>query len=393
MIAVLPFANKSEIEDQAYFAGGLTDDIIIELTKVPGLRVISRETTSIIREESPNIRELAQDLDTRYVLQGSIRRAQGRVRIVATLTDAPTGELVWGNRYDAELDEIFGVQDEITEKIAGVLSLKLSPADRENLMRPEPANLQAYESFLRGHDLFFRFSREDTYQARTLFELARTLDPDFARVYAMLAWTHAFEFNNGWSDTPEQTLDRALALAEKAISLNDRLAVAYFVRGLVHRERREYVEALAEAQKAIDINPNYANGYVMLATILYYAGRPEDGLKMIEKAERVNPIHPSNYPFHKGQALFILRRYDEAIETFERGLVQNPTSQHLRVWLVASYVQAGRMEDAEWEADQILMEDAAFALGRLAQIFPFKDPADLERLNVALAKVGFEDRW
>lgn len=131
----------------------------------------------------------------------------------------------------------------------------------------------------------------------------------------------------------------------------------------------------------------------MLATLFYYTGKPEEGLAMIEKAEKVNPVYPSNYPFHKGQALFILKRYDEVIETLEKGLAQNPTSQRLRVWLAAAYAQAGRTEDAEWEAEQILLSDPNFRLGPLTHIFPFKDPADLEQFNVALRKVGFEDRW
>jgi tetratricopeptide (TPR) repeat protein len=165
------------------------------------------------------------------------------------------------------------------------------------------------------------------------------------------------------------------------------------VRGLVFRERRQYIDALADAEKAITLDASYANGYILLSTILYYAGRPADGLAMIEKAEKINPLHPSNYPFHKGQALFILRRYDEAIDAFRKGLAQNPTSQRLHVWLAATYAQVGRMEEAQWEADQVLMADPDIKLSRLFQIFPFKDPAELEHFNRALRKVGFEDRW
>lgn len=392
-IAVLPFANKSEAADHPWFAEGLTDDIIVELTKLPRLRVISRETTATIREEAPDLRELAALLKARYVLQGSVRRAENRVRISATLIEAATGQHVWGDRYDGDLADIFMLQDTITEKIAAALELKLSPADRENLARPETADLQAYDLFLQGRDRFFRFSRESTYRARDLYEQALARDPGFARVYAMLAWTHAFEYNNGWTDKPEHKLDQALELANRAVALDDRLPVAYFVKALVYRERHQYEAALAETQRAIDIDPSYANAYIMLSTLLYYTGEPEEGLAMIEMAERVNPAHPSNYPFHKGQALFILKRYDEAIETLEKGLTQNPTSQRLRVWLAVSYAQAGRTDDAEWEAEQILAADPDFRLGRLLQIFPFKESADLEHFNTALRKIGLDDRW
>jgi len=291
------------------------------------------------------------------------------------------------------LIDVFSLQDKITEKIVSALSLKLSPSAQENLRRPETTDLEAYELFLRGRAQFLRFSKNNAFASRRYFEMAVTRDPRFARAHAMLAWTYAFEYTNGWSNAPKQTLAHALELANKAIALNDKLPVAYFVRGLIHRERHEYIAALAEAQRAIEVDPNYANGYIMLATILYYAGRPKDGLAMVEKAEMINPVHPSNYPFHKGQALFILKRYDEAIETFTKGLRQNPTSQRLRVWLAASLAQAGQIEEAQWQAQQALAEDPDFKLSRLAQAFPFKDPADREHFNGALRKVGLEDRW
>lgn len=392
-IAVLPFTNKSESNEQAFFADGITDDIITELTKVPGLLVISRDSTFNYRDRSPNLRKLARTLRVRYILQGSIRRSQDTVRINANLIEASSGRHIWGDRYDGNLADVFTFQDKITQKIVAALSLQLSAADQENLMRPETADLGAYELFLRGRDLFLRFSKENTYGARGLFEKALARDPKFARAYAMLAWTYAFEYTNGWSKTPEQTLSRSLDLADKALAINDRLPIAYFTKGLVFRARREYIEALAEAQKAINIDPNYANGYVLLATVLYYAGRPKEGLKMIEKAENINPVHPSNYPFHKGQALFILKRYDEAIKAFKNGLKQNPTSQRLRVWLAAAYAQVGQMEEAQWEAVQVLAEDPHFKLGRLPELFPFKDPEDLNHFNAALRKVGFENRW
>lgn len=392
-IAVLPFANKSGIEDQQYFADGITDDIIAELTKISGLLVLARESTFNFRDEVPDVQNLARDLQARFFLHGSVRRAQDKVRINATLIDATTGQLVWGERYDGELTDVFSLQDRITEEIVAALSLRLSPSEREDLARTDTSDLEAYEYFLRGRDLFFRFSRDDTYRAKEFYQRALARDPAFTRAWAMLAWAHSFEYTNGWSDAPEETLQQALELANKAIALDERLPVAYFVRGLVFREQRDYVGALADAEKAIALDSSYANGYVLLSTILYYAGRPEDGLAMIERAEKINPLHPSNYPFHKGQALFILHRYDEAIEAFRKGLRQNPTSQRLRVWLAATYAEAGRMEEARWQADQILMDDPEIRLSRLFQLFPFKDPADLEHFNQALRKVGFEDRW
>lgn len=392
-VAVLPFLNRSDIADQDYFAEGLTDDIITELTKVPGLMIIARESTVNYRDQSPKLEALARELNVRYVLQGSVRRSHDRVRINANLIEASSGRHLWGDRYDGELTDVFVLQDRITEQIAAALSLTLSPADRENLTRQETADLKAYELFLRGRTLFFRFSRQDTYRARELFGQSLVRDPKFARARAMLAWTHAFEYTNGWSENPAETLDRALELANRAIELDNRLPVANFVKGLVYREKRDYAAAMAEAQRAVELDPNYANAYVLMATLLYYAGRPQEGLGMIARAEKINPVHPSNYPFHKAQALFILKRYDEAIDTLREGLAQNPTSQRMRVWLAASYAQAGRLEDAQWETETLLAQDPNLRLSRLFHIFPFKDPADLENFNSALRKVGIDDRW
>lgn len=392
-IAVLPFTDKSESKDQQYFADGITDDIITELTKVPGLLVISRDSSFNYRGEAPNLHKLARHFKVSYVLQGSVRRSADKVRINASLIEPSTGQNLWGDRYDGKLVDVFSLQDKITEKIVTALSLKLNPADLAKVKRTDTADVQAYELFLKGRDVFQRFSREDTYAAQDLFKQALALDQNFAKAYAMLAWTYAFEYTNGWSNTPEKTLATSLEMANKALSLDDGLPVAYFVKVLVYRERREYAKALVLAQKAIELNPNYANGYIILATILYYTGQAQEGLSMIEKAERINPMHPSNYPFHKGQALFILKRYDEAIEAFNKGLEQNPTSQRLRVWLAVTYAQAGEMEDAKWEAEQLLDEDPDFKLSQLLHVFPFQDLADLEHFNIALRKLGFEDRW
>jgi TolB-like protein/Flp pilus assembly protein TadD len=389
-IAVLPFDNLSGDIEQQYFSDGMTDDLITDLSKVPGLTVIARTSSFSYRSKSEDIRAIAQALDARYVVEGSVRRANDTVRINAQLIDAQTGLHVWAERYDAAVDDIFSLQDRITRQIVEALAIQVSSADLETLTKRDTGNLKAYDLFLQGSETFQRFSKDDTFLARGYFEQALELDPAFARAYAMLAWTYVFEYTNGWSDSPTETLQRGLDLANESISLNDQLPVAYFVRGLVHRERREYVEALAEAQRAIEIDPNYANGHVLLSTILYYAGRAEEGLRLLDKASRLNPHPPSNYPFHRGQALFILERYEEAIEAFQKGLAQNPASQRMRVWLAASYVQVDRLADAEWEASEILTADPEFSPSHLVAIFPFQNPADLERFNTALRKAGFE---
>lgn len=387
-IVVLPFENLGNDPAQQYFADGFTDDLITDLTKISSLFVISRDSSFAYRNETPVIHQVAKELKVRYVLHGSVRRAGGRVRINAQLTDTVTGKQLWAERYDSDLDDLFGLQDQINQKIVSALSLTLSQAERQRLALQDTNNIAAYENFLQGEEMFYRYSRLSNLEARKRFEKAVKLDPKFARAYTMLAWTHTFDFMNGWSEAPEQSLARGEQLASEALRLNADLPLAYFVRGLVHRERGDYVKALVEAEKAVALDPNYANGHVLHATLLYYAGRPKEGLERMKKAVQLNPYHPSNYPFHVGQAYFVLGQYEQAVDEFKKGLASNPTSERLHVWLAAAYARSGQLSEAQWEMDQVLTANPDFSLERISQAFPFKDPSDLERFVGGLRLAG-----
>jgi adenylate cyclase len=391
-IAVLPFDNLGDDPEQEYFADGVTDDIITNLTKIAGLVVISRDSTFNYKGASVDPRELGQTLGSDYILEGSVRRSGKQLRINVQLIDASTGGNLWAERYDAPLGDVFALQDEIATKVSALLAVKLTQFERETLGSGQTSNLEAYDHFLHGRSRFFLYAgREENGTARDFYQKALEIDPEYARAYAMLAWSYWFDFVNGWSNDPQRTLDRALALANKATSLDDALPVAHFVRGLIHREKGEYGQALGEAKRAIAIDPSYANAFVLLATVYYYTGDPEKGLEQMQKAIRLNPHHPHNYPFHLGQAYFVLHRYDEAIAAFQRGLEQHPNSERLRIWLAAAYAQAGKIDEAKWEAEQLLVDDPEFSVGRIERVFPFSDPKDLEHFLDGLRKAGLSD--
>lgn len=204
----------------------------------------------------------------------------------------------------------------------------------------------------------------------------------------MLAWTYAYDAMNGWGADREATLHRALGLAHKTVSLNEALPVAYFVTGLAWREPGKYIKALVEAENAIRYDPGYTNAHLLLVTLLLAGGRPQEGLERIRKAMFINPHHPYNYTLHPGQALYVLGRYEEAVTAFEEGLASNPAPQRLHVWVAAAYAQAGHVESARWEAEQILTTDPNFSLKRVEGTLPFKDPADRERVPEGLRKAG-----
>ncbi len=388
-IAVLPFDNLSGDPAQEYFADGMTDDLITRLARNPGLLVIARDSSFFYKGRPIDIREVAEKLKVRYILHGSIRRTGEEIGFNAQLIDANTGRHLWAERYNGLLGNVFDLQDDVVGNIVSALSIKGGMHESPGARRQETGSSAAYEYFLHGRNRFFLYaSKDDNRKARELYQRAIELDPDFALAYAMFAWTYAFEAMNGWSDVREDSLAHARALANRAVEIDKELPVAYFVMGLVYRERGEYMKALVEAEKAIAIDPNYANAHVLLATLLYYAGRPQEGLERIKKAMQLNPHHPYNYPFHLGQVYFILGRYQEAIEALEQGLESNPSSERMRVWLAAAYAQHGREDDAKWEAEQVLALNPDFSLQRIRQAFPFKDPADIERLLDGLHKAG-----
>lgn len=388
-IAVLPFNNLGGDSAQEYFVDGMTDDLITELAKNPGLFVIARDSTFIYKNHTMDVRQIARELGVRFILSGSVRQAEDRLRLNAQLINADDGRIVWADSYNGKLKNVFSLQDKITDNIITSLAIGLHTPAALLGSDDKPINIEAYDYFLHGRNRFFRYaSKQDNQKARELYERAIALDNDYAVAYAMLAWTYAFDAMNGWSDDRNASLEQALDYANQALSRNEALPVAYFVTGLVYREFGQYERAKGEAEKSLMYDPSYANAYVLLATLLYYTGHAEAGLEKIKLAMRLNPHHPYNYPFHLGQAYFILQRYDEAIDAFGQGLDSNPSSERMHVWLAAAYIKANRPEDAKWEAEQVLAINPDFDIEKIKQAFPFNDPNDLERFLSAIRLAG-----
>lgn len=387
-IAVLPLENLGDDSKQQYFVDGLTNDLTTDLTKFPGLLVISRDSSFFYKDHKRDALVAAHELGVDYVLHGSIRRSGDRLRVNIILSKTRSDEHIWADRFEGNLANLFGLQDQINREIVSALALRVTPAEQQHLVQRGTENLKAYDLYLRGTDQFFRYARNSNLEARKYFTSATELDPGFGRAYAMLGWTHVFDFMNGWSKQPEQSLTLGEQYASRALTIDARLPVAYFVRGLAYRERGEYIKAMVESEKAVALDPNYANGHVLHATLLYYAGNPEEGLKEMLKAARLNPHHPHNYPFHIGQAYFVLARYPEAIKAFSEGLASNPLSERLRVWLAAAYAMNGDLDEAQWQMEQIALSNPEFSIDKQAKAFPFKNEADLQRFVSALKRAA-----
>jgi len=388
-IVVLPFVSFSTSNNHDPWAEGLTDDLTTALAQIPELLVIARDSAFVYRGQKFDHRDIGSRLKVRYALRGTIRKIEQRLRINVQLLDTKDGKHIWADQYEGPNSRIYELQDEIVRKIVSSLADRIGTNINQETVLARTNSPAAYEAFLLGRQHFYKYlNKSENQKARAFFNVALKHDWNFATAHAMLAWTYAFDAMNGWSDDRSASLKTAQQIAQRAIAIDPRVPLSYFVTGLVFREQKEYVKALVEAEKAISYEPNYANAHVLLATLLYYAGRPEESVERLQKAIRLNPHHPFNYTFHLGQAYYTLRRYELAVATFQKGIASNPESERLHVWLAASLAQAGRLEDAAWEVDQILVLNPEFKLLNLTEAFPYKDPADQEHFLAGLRKAG-----
>lgn len=390
-IAVLPFDDLSRDPGQTYFSDGITEDLITDLSQISELSVTSRHAAFQYKDRPVTPQQVARDLGVRYVLEGSVRRAGGRVRINAQLIDAASGYHLWAERYDRVLEDIFDLQDEIARAIVDALKVRLTPPERAGIARRYTENLEAYDLFLQAREshLLGR-SKEAAARARRALEHAIRLDPRFAAAHALLAENCRQEWTFGWRED-DGILDQALELARRAVALDDKLSTAQMLLGWVHLWRKEHDQAIAAAQRAVEVDPGNAEAWVRLGHILDFAGRPEDGLPLIEKGMRLDPHHPFLYPFWQGHAHHSLQRYDEAIAAYQRAVNRNPDFVAVRQQLAAAYAQLGRLEEARSEATQVRRLNPSFSIRRHAQKVPHKDQAVLARFVDGLRQAGLPE--
>ena len=388
-IAVLPFDNLSGDPGQEYFSDGITEDLITDLSKISGLFVIARNSVFIYKQKAVKIAEVGRELGVRYVLEGSVRKANGRVRITAQLVDATTEGHLWAERYDRDLNDIFALQDEVTQKIVTALAVKLTEDEQRRLMRQYTDNIEAYDYYLRGFEYFSRQTKEANVQARQMHQKAIDLDPKFAAAYALLGLTHSQDWTMGWSQDP-QSLEHAFELAQRAIALDESLPLGYSILGEVYLWKKQHEKAIAAQKKVIALNPNDADGIAGLGGILDWAGRPEEAIALVKKAMRLNPMYPLEYLWNLGHAYYLTRRYEEAIETFKRAIDRSPDYMPAHAYLAATYSELGRMEEARVEAAEFNRLSPQTSIKKWKRRLPYKDQAVLDRAFSSWRKAGMK---
>jgi adenylate cyclase len=336
-IVVLPFDNMSSDPQQDYFSNGITEVLTSDLSRLSGLFVIARNTAFTYKNKATNVQDIGKELGVRYVLEGSVQKANDQVRIVAQLIDATTNAHLWSQRYDRPLTDIFALQDEIVQKIVTTLKLQIALTEQGFIVRKRTDNLEAYDYLLRGIDPLFRYTQEANIQARQMFEKAIALDPQYAEAHVWLGWTYYLEWMFRWRMDP-QSLERALALAQQAIALDDSLPRAHSLLANVYAVKQHYDQALAESERAIALDPNNADSYTYQANALNFAGRPEEALQMVRQAMRLNPRYPPIYLYHLGGAYGPTGRHTEAVATLKEFLSRSPNAAGAYLILALNYI-------------------------------------------------------
>jgi adenylate cyclase len=393
-IAVLPFTNMSGDKEQEYFSDGITEEIITSLSKIPPLFVIARTSTFTYKGKAVKVRQVAEELGVRYVLEGSVRKAGDRIRITAQLIDAIKGHHLWAERYDRDLKDIFAIQDEITLKICNALQMELTSGEQARLWHRGTKNLEAWGCIVKGNALFARFAKGDNAKARDLYERAVKIDPKDAFTWTMLAWTHWVDAFLGYSESRADSFKRAVELAKKALSMDDTLSDVYALLGGISLSQRQYEKAIAAGEKSIALGPNSATSHVLFGFTMTYAGRFEEAIALIKKGMRLTPHCPAYYLNHLGRPYFQTGRYEEALATYKQLLERsrkgefNPLLVHLN--LAATYIMLGRQEEARAHAAEVLKINPNFSLEWVRKVSLYKDPAHLERHLNALRKAGLK---
>jgi adenylate cyclase len=396
-IAVLPFVNMGGDPEQLYFSDGITEDIILGLSRFRQILVIARNSSFQYRDKSVDVRRVARDLGVRFVVEGSVRKAGTRLRVTAQLIDAAIGSHIWAERFDRELTDIFTVQDEITQTIVASLAGRVEDADRRRALRKSAGDLSAYDLLLRGRHCLERGSQQDVLEARDIFQRVIERDAEYATAYIALAETYFYEAISSWTTSREVAAERLFELGRTAARLDDQDSRAHLCLAWGYWQVKGNFEiAKAQIEEAIALNPNDLDNYCLKGFLSIYAGELEEGIWCTSEAIRRAPNMPEKCLESRVMAEYLLGRYADAIATF--GRMSHPPVKLLG-WIAACYAELGR--DSEARAATMQFRERARAerggppdddteawRAYWLKVFPARELTNVERLFAGLRKAG-----
>jgi DNA-binding winged helix-turn-helix (wHTH) protein/TolB-like protein/Flp pilus assembly protein TadD len=374
-VSVLPFEMLGEGAGGTHLAGGIRSDLMTDLSRLQGLRLIVASGG-------------ATSGAGRFLVSGTVQQEAATLRINVRLTDSRTHEQLWSQRYERPVDELFAVQNEISRSLTEQLPGRISAAERRRAAKRYTNSLEAYEQFLRGQAQFLARQKEENLEARASYAKAIELDPKFARAYAGLAMTYAFDRRRANGTQDPAALERALSLAETARQIDPDIPEVHWALGFVHTRSRRHEQAIQSLHRAIALNPSYADAYALLAGIYTYIGRPENSVALMRTALRLNPEGGYLYYLILGRAYLFMGDFEQARFNLQEALSRNAGDIESRLYFAATLVAQGKLAAAEWEAEEIRAQEAGFSARAWLETYPMTDAPLRSQLLELVAKAG-----
>jgi len=369
-LLILPFSNLSTDSAQDYFADGIVEDVITDLSRIETIRVLARSTSFTYKGKNVDPQEIARELNLSHLVEGSVRRSGESLRITARLIDTSNSQNLWSARYDRPVTAVFDVQEDVAKNIVRALSVELTQEQSTSVTTRPTSSFEAYDLYLKGRKALSLRTPEANVQARDYYRQAILLDPNFARAYGGIAAALTRFANKGWSDTPNVERDLALHYAKKSVELNPESPYSLWAMGFTRLYRHEHEEAAEAVRTALRVAPNYADGYSLLALIYNYSGRAEEVIDLIDEAMLINPLYSWDYLFNLGWAHYTQRNYEEAVKYQLLALERNEYATYARLILVASYMALDMPDEAAWQVEEVLAYHTNMSIRFLEQETP-----------------------
>jgi len=387
-IAVLPFVNMSGDPEQEYFSDGLTEEIITALSKTDQLFVIARNSTFIYKGKPVKVKQVAEELGVRYVLEGSVRKSEDRVRITAQLIDAISGHHLWAERYDRDLKDIFALQDEITMKIVTALRIKLTEGDQARMWGKKNENLDVFLKSMEAVSLWRKGTKESIIRYGQLGHEIVNMAPESVLGYRFLAWYNWYLARTGKS--PRESIGKAFKLAKKVLDMDESDSSSHALLGSVYLVMRKYEKAIAAGERSIELDPNGAMVHGLLGVTLNYAGRPDEAIGYLKQGIRLNPFPAYWYFRHLGLCYLQKGSYEEVLTEFKKALHRSPDALINHLDLAIVYILLDRQEEARAAAKKVLEINPKYSVERVLKGSPIKNQAFVKLIIDALHKAGLK---